>query len=62
MENGKPKLREMTEADMDARWVEKQVGPTTDTSERAAAFEFVREVKNFPDVFEGMHLLQANPF
>lgn len=62
MENGKPKLREMTEADMDARWVEKQVGPTTDTSERAAAFEFVREVKNFPDVFEGMHLLQSNPF
>ena len=48
--------------DYEARFLERVTGKSVDSAEREAAFEFVREVKNFPAFFRGHQLLEANPF
>lgn len=61
MNDGEVVLRQMTPADMEARFT-KRPDRNIDSAEEQAAFEFVRHIKNFPAMFEGHRLLQINPF
>jgi len=60
MDGGEVVLRPKTADDFEKAWTKPK--GTGMSAEKEAAFEFVRQVKNFPAMFEGHQLLEANPF
>ncbi len=60
MDGGEVVMRPKTADDFEKDWTKPK--GTGMSAEKEAAFEFIRQVKNFPAMFEGKQLLEANPF